>query len=171
HLKGAQVEIEWVDDEQGYHAILKKIEEIRRADATKTIELATDDASLAQAQRETQAALDSIEASKPIEFSYVEDGDGYRTLMDRINQMRRERVEVEVDLNVSDDALTRLERETRAKSIALRAHLDLPSAAMAEGQLAALSRDRWVDLKPRLSKAAMADLTGAFMGIAGLNSI
>ena len=170
-LPDAQVEIEWVDDEQGYQAILKKIEEIRRADATKTIEFSTDDASLAQAQREAQAALDSIEASKPIEFSYVEDGDGYRTLMDRINQLRRERVEVKVDLNVSDGALTRLERETRAKSIALRTHLDLPSAAMAEGQLAALSRDRWVELKPRLSKAAMAELTGAFMAIAGLNSI
>lgn len=170
-LPDVNVEVEWADDEQGYQAVLRKVEEIRRANLTKTIEFSTDDASLAQAQREAQAALDSIEASKPIEFSYVEDSDGYRTLMDRINQLRRERVEVKVDLNVSDGALTRLERETRAKSIALRTHLDLPSAAMAEGQLAALSRDRWVELKPRLSKAAMAELTGAFMAIAGLNSI
>lgn len=170
-LPGVQVEVEWADDEQGHRAVLQKIEEIRRDKITQTVEFATDDASLAQAQREAQAALDSIEASKPIEFSYVEDGDGYRTLMDRINQLRRERVEVNIDLNVSDNELTKLERDARAKSIALRTHLDLPSAALAEGQLAAMARDRWVELKPRISKRAMAELSGAFMAIAGLNSI
>src|SRR5699024_1451379 len=44
-------------------------------------------------------------------------------------------------------------------------------ALAAQSTLAALSRDRWIELKPRISKAAMADIAGAFTALAGLSSI
>lgn len=165
--------VEFSADESSYNSILQKIEDIRRQKRTIEIDFKTDEASLRAMENTARAKLDEMKRWEPIEFRYTDDVEGNRALVQRIEQLRRERVEIPVNLNVDDSTLDDiLARATaRSRDLSITPTVNPAAVMWAEGTLAALARDRWVELKPRINRRVMRDLQGAFLAIAGVNTI
>lgn len=165
--------VQFSADESSYNDLLRKIDSIRRERRTVDFEFDTDEASLSRVEADARRKLEQMKAWEPIEFRYTDDLEGNRALIARIEQLKRERVEIPVDLNVSDSQLNQILGQAigRSRSMEIRPRVDPLAAVFAEGTLATLARDRWVELKPRIQARAMASVAGAFAAIAGLNTV
>ena len=167
----SKVTVEYTNDEAGYQKVLDQIQRIRDSKPTLTTTFKVDEESLNAAEAFARRKLREAKLKAPIEFTYSDTVAGRRSLMQHLEEIKRQRHEVQFYANLDDSQIDSKIRALRDQNVAVRAKFDLASAAVAEGQLAALARDRWVELKPRISKRAMATLQGSFMAIAGLNSI
>ena len=164
----APVTIDITEDEAGYTALLKRIEQLRAERRSVTVDLKVNDAELSALEYRTRELLAK---TREVKFKFTEDLEGSRKFLERIQQFRRERYEVEVNLNVDDDELKRMERKALDRVLRLRPVVDPLSAGFAEGSLAALSRDRYVDIKARVNKRSLALVEGMFQSLAGLNTV
>ena len=168
---GIKVEMEYSRDEAGYQAIMDQIDRIRQSKITTKIRFDSDEESLAATQAWARRRLRQARLKAPIEFTYSDDASGRRSLLEHLEEIRKERRELEFVATLDDSELDGKIRQLRNEQVSIKARTDLASMAAAEGQLAMLARDRWAEIKPRISKRAMATLQGSFMAIAGINSI
>lgn len=160
-------------DYAGVNDAIKRVERELKNLERHEIEFTADKKGLNKALRELrEEKLPDVS----LEVTYKDDAAGRNGILRRIRELRDEAKDITVDLDVSDDGLADLERQIsqaarRGESVEVSPRVSPFALAMVEGQLAVAARDRWVELKPRINRRVMADLTGAFMSIAGLNSI
>ena len=79
---------------------------IKNMSATE-IEVTLDDAGIARAQAE----LDEIKKGAKVEMTYVQDKKGYQAVLDKIAEIRRQKLEKEVSFDTDDASLDRMERK------------------------------------------------------------
>lgn len=166
------VEVTFAADEAGYQSVIDKMRSIQRERITSTVEFDIEtDQQIEDVIEEYQRKLEDAKLMAPIEYTFTPDEAGYRSLLARIEQIRRQRLAIDVDLNVSDEELRELETQTFHAIMEYRTRVNPLAAAHTEASLKLLGRDRWVELKPRLNARAMGLLSGSFMSLAGLNTV
>jgi hypothetical protein len=170
-LSWEPVMVTYTDDQQGRRSMIERIrQELNREVLEKEINLNVSRGELLRQLRELEAETPDLMLEVDVTSRSSID-EQIKELENRLRRAQGETVEIPVDLDQSGIETALADLQARRRNVDLHPRVNPFALGMAEGQLAVAARDRWVNLRPRITRSALRDIGGAFAAIAGLNSI
>src|SRR5919205_2117822 len=145
--KNAKVDVEFTEDKAGYQAALRKIDAIKRQKPKVTIQVDTDEKSLADRTREIQSKLNAL---RPAEMMMAFE-------LNRIS------------LDEADHEAENLKKKIDGMKASMQ--VEVAGSELVAAHLRFLGRDRVVNYIARVNTASIAAVEGVLKSVGGLNAL
>lgn len=144
--KDAEVHMDFVQDEEGYRAILAKVARIRREKATVEIRFKTDKASLLKAEREAKESLAKIDANRKVEIKYTRSYEGIKGAIDdvdkRLETLRQLTLKTKLDKTSLEEARAKLLKQMETAPVTVKFNEDKQGYEKVLSRIRAIQREK-----------------------------